>query len=343
MSLRDLHGDFYVAVGEPGALCVDASPGESVTVPLWASFLTAGAGLGEELVLRARLWGWDALGRERSWWSGEREVEFEPWLSGPLPPLEIQLPGEPGLAVLSVELVGAAGAVLHRNFTTYSVQGAPANEMEVEPGERARIVSFEPASVASSDWSEGQAEVLDGAKLSGFGSGHFTWRIPWPSDLEASEVGSARLFVEASSRPLLGKDRPQGDIEGDFMRGRGTHDPARNPNAYPMTDGALNPSAVVLRVNGIAAGRRDLSDDPADHRGVLSWHSQLRDRKLRDAGSYGERLSFELPPEALASAAERGELELRLEVEDSLAGGLAIYGRRFGRYPMDPTLVFVKR
>jgi hypothetical protein len=26
-----------------------------------------------------------------------------------------------------------------------------------------------------------------------------------------------------------------------------------------------------------------------------------------------------------------------------LPGGLAIYGRRFGRYPLDPTILFVQR
>jgi predicted transcriptional regulator len=127
------------------------------------------------------------------------------------------------------------------------------------------------------------------------------------------------------------------------MRGRGTHDPSRNPNAYPMTDETPFPSAVAVRVNGVAAGRHQLADDPADHRGILSWHYQLRDRKLREAGSYGELLQIALPREALERAAAAGELVLRLEVDEALPGGLAIYGRRFGRYPLDPTLVFVRR
>jgi predicted transcriptional regulator len=31
---------------------------------------------------------------------------------------------------------------------------------------------------------------------------------------------------------------------------------------------------------------------------------------------------------------------IRLEVDESLPGGLAIYGERFGRYPVEPTVVF---
>lgn len=93
----------------------------------------------------------------------------------------------------------------------------------------------------------------------------------------------------------------------------------------------------------MTAGRQQLADDPADHRGILSWHYQLQDRKLREAGSYGELLQVAIPREALENAAASGELVIRLEVDEALPGGLAIYGRRFGRYPLDPTLVFVRR
>jgi hypothetical protein len=30
---------------------------------------------------------------------------------------------------------------------------------------------------------------------------------------------------------------------------------------------------------------------------------------------------------------------LRFEVDSALPGGLALYGERFGRYPLDPTLI----
>jgi predicted transcriptional regulator len=131
-------------------------------------------------------------------------------------------------------------------------------------------------------------------------------------------------------------------MQGDYMRGRGTFDPSRNPNAYPMTDAVRFPSAVTVRVNGVFAGREELADDPADHRGILSWHAQLKDKKLREAGSYGYLLDVGIPRAALVRAAASGTLEIRLEVDSSLPGGLAIYGARFGRYPVDPTVVFVR-
>ena len=38
-----------------------------------------------------------------------------------------------------------------------------------------------------------------------------------------------------------------------------------------------------------------------------------------------------------------GALVVRLEVDEALPGGLAVYGARFGRYPLDPTVVFVRK
>ncbi|MDI9384850.1 MAG: hypothetical protein QM518_11175, partial [Verrucomicrobiota bacterium] len=43
---------------------------------------------------------------------------------------------------------------------------------------------------------------------------------------------------------------------------------------------------------------------------------------------------------ALQKAYETGKLRIRLEVDDSLPHGVAIYGERFGRYPIDPTVTF---
>src|SRR5438552_2766339 len=102
-------------------------------------------------------------------------------------------------------------------------------------------------------------------------------------------------------------------------------------------------ASLGRRCGWTAAGREMLDDDPADHRGILSWHYQKRDRRLREAGSYGTLLRVTVPRDALERAAALGQLVIRLEVDAALPGGLAIYGRRFGRYPLDPTVVFVPR
>jgi hypothetical protein len=42
-------------------------------------------------------------------------------------------------------------------------------------------------------------------------------------------------------------------------------------------------------------------------------------------------------------AAQAKAIVLRLEVDAASSDGLALYGERFGRYPLDPTLVFELR
>ena len=102
-------------------------------------------------------------------------------------------------------------------------------------------------------------------------------------------------------------------------------------------------SAVSVRVNGQPAGRWELSDDPADSRGLLSWHAQPHDGHLYEAGSYGELLRVPVSADAIREGARSGEMIVRLEVDPSLPGGLAIYGAHFGRYPVDPSVLFVLR
>jgi hypothetical protein len=186
---------------------------------------------------------------------------------------------------------------------------------------------------------------MGGSKQNGAGSGWFEYRLSWPRDLATSAVSGATFVAELGAKQLFGKDRPQGEVEGDFMKGGGSHDPGRNPNSYPMTDTKTTPSAVRVLVNGVSVGTFELPDDPADHRGLLSWLAQKRSDKptLDEAGSYGYLVSATVPSEALEAAARSGEIVLRLEVDAALAGGLAIYGESSGRYPLDPTLVLTLR
>jgi len=342
MSLRDLHAPLYLAVGLELSQAV--SPGQQVQVPLYASFLTGSQAYGDTLVMRAELYGWNSLGQKKSYSESRKSLPYRPWMVGPLEPLQVTMPDEPTVAVLAVRLEDATGNVLQRNFTTFVVEGEAPRELRLESGKQARLVRIDPAKFTSAKWSRKQWNVLDGLKVNGAGSGFFEYRVAWPKGVKPAELDSVTLVAEVGAKQLFGKDRDDGaKMEGDYMRGLGTADPSRNPNAYPMTDETPFPSAVTVRVNGVVAGQQLLRDDPADHRGILSWHFQKRDRKLREAGSYGELLQVALPRDALEKAAATGELVLRLEVDPALPGGLAIYGKRFGRYPLDPTLVFIHR
>jgi hypothetical protein len=334
MSLRDLHAPLYVVVGD--SLSQSVAAGAKIRVPLYASFLTPSTVFGDSLTLRAQLYGWNALGEQRTYFETTRRVPYRPWMTEALEPLDVSMPNEPAVLVLAVRLEDAAGAVLHRNFCTFVVEGdAPRG-----------AVSLNPAHFSAASWSLKQWNVMDSLKVNGAGSGFFEYRVPWPQGMRPADLERVTFLAEVSSKALFGKDREgAGRIEGDFMLGRGTIDPSLNPNAYPMTDERRFPSAVTVRVNDVVAGRVTLEDDPADHRGILSWHFQKRDRppRLREAGSYGTLLRVPIPREALDRAAAQRELVIRLEVDPSLPGGLAIYGRHFGRYPLDPTVVFVSK
>ena len=198
-----------------------------------------------------------------------------------------------------------SGAVLHRNFTTYLVADGPAARDEIVTGDagRQRILRFGPATFRDASWSLKQWNVLDGLKVCGAGPGYFEYAIPIPSDLLLEDVANVTLRMELSAKQLFGKDRDdRTQRDGDFMRGKGTHDPSSNPNAYPMTDDRQFPSSVRVRVMGDVAGVFELPDDAADHRGILSWHAQPRDRHLREAGSYGYLVEAAIPSAALQRA-----------------------------------------
>jgi hypothetical protein len=342
MSLRDLHSPLYIAVGGP-ELSYTARPGERMDVPLYASFLTDRR-LGDSLTLRAELRGWNAVGGESVYGRYTKRVAYHPWTSRALAPLTVTMPSEPAVAVLAVHLEDASGGVLQRNFTAFVVEGVAPDTATLASGAHVRVARVPATVVRDGHWSLKQWTVLNDRKLNGAGSGYFEYRIAWPTGLDARDVAGATFLVEASAKRLNGKDRDTTRANnGDYMRGGGFHDRSRNPNSYPMTNATKFPSAVTVRVNGSIAGRWKLPDDPADSRGILSWHAQPHDGHLYEAGSYGQLLRVSIPAAAIAQGARTGEMIVRLEVSDSLPGGLAIYGARFGRYPVDPTILFVIR
>ncbi|MHC4751377.1 MAG: hypothetical protein ACYTFW_16080 [Planctomycetota bacterium] len=246
------------------------------------------------------------------------------------------MPDKPALVILSLVLEDESKNILHRNFTTYLVSEgqSPHQETITLNSRKIKLIRFAPDTFKEAKWSLKHWQVLEGLKVNGAGAGYFEYSLPWPADLKVSDIVEASFRAEVSAKQLFGKDRKgAGKQEGDFMRGKGTHDNSLNPNSYPMTDEVSFPSAVRIRLNGRTVGFFDLQDDSADHRGILSWHSQKHDRKLREAGSYGYLVNAHIPISLLQKAAEKKEIILRLEVDDALPGGLAIYGERFGRYP----------
>ena len=325
MTVADLNSDYYIV--PMGELCQDVPAGSTQNVTLFSSFTTAkdpGA-----LTLETSFSGVDALGEEHEYDTQSVPVEFIPFQLAKVQDREVAIPAENGVYYLKSILKNAAGEVLQHNFTIFVVK---------DGGVPAKTVTFKPADFTACQWSIKQNGIYGGLKVDGFGSGYFEYKVKIPAD--AGEIAGAELLFEASAKQLFGKDVEDGGIQDDYMLGGGTADHCKPVNSYAMTDDDLFPSEVIVSVNGAEVGTFSLTDDPADHRGVLSWHAQPHERHMCEAGSYGNLFKCALP----AGSVKAGEtLVIRFTVPESAvsdkSGGLALYGRDFGRYPLDPTIV----
>ncbi|MDR3260530.1 MAG: glycoside hydrolase family 2, partial [Tannerella sp.] len=332
MTLADLHTLYYIA--PQGELCREAKAGSTLEIPLFASFMTdknPGA-----LRIETNLAGWDALGNESLQQGTAYPVTFKPYLNELVASAKTTLPEQKGIYALRYELKNAEGVTLGKNFSLIYVKEGknPVSDKKMD------VVTIDPAGFSKAQWSYKQWNVLDGLKVDGAGSGYFEYTAPWPENLSLEQIESVALIFEASAKRLLGKDVQDANerTDGDYMRGKGLLDPSKNKNAYPMTGEQTFPSYVKITVNGAVCDNVWLPDDPADHRGALSWFSQPHNQLLNEAGSYGYLVKTLVPVAALTQGQA---IRIRLEVPEGVNGGLAIYGKAFGRYPLDPTLVFV--
>jgi len=342
MTINDLHSDIYIAPSGP--LCREVRPLETVQVPLFASFMTD-ADHGSNLIVKTNLYGWDQKGNYRNYSNSSQSISYQPWSANDLTPITVRMPSTQGLAILSVVTEDVSGRVLHRNFITFYIGEGESKRLETidGDGQKINIVRFSPAGFKSQSWSQKQWNVFDGLKANGAGSGYFEYEIEIPDGVSTENTEAVSLVAELSAKQLFGKDRQDATLpEGDYMLGKGTNDPSRNPNSYPMTDTKKFPSVVRIMVEGVSTGTFVLNDDPADHSGVLSWLSQPQNRQLNEAGSYGYLIRASVPRELISKASDR-KLTIRFEVDESVPGGLAIYGERFGRYPVDPSVIFVMK
>ena len=66
---------------------------------------------------------------------------------------------------------------------------------------------------------------------------------------------------------------------------------------------------------------------------------------LHEAGSYGYLVRVRFSSDEVAGSAEDRVIRVRLAVTESSynSGGLCVYGERFGRFPLDPTVIFHRK
>jgi hypothetical protein len=341
MTTADLMGPELVVIDAPP--CTTVRPGEEIKARLLASFLPGGPPASRTLRWRFTLA--DSFGGERLLREDTRDVERRQWDVVPVETATCQLPDEPGLVTLAAWFEESTGQVSGRNYVQWEVA-----EFEVSGrasasshGSPIHAIRFSPGSYARADWPLSRG-VNGGEKSAGFGAGFFEYEIPLPAEAPA---GRWELLLEAGAKQTLPRDRDQLAVrpESDLtvFSAVAKWQSGSNPNDYPQTDEVRHPSTLEVYAEGQLIHAQELPDDPADARGVLSWHHQRSTIRLEDAGSYGYIVRCELPAEIVSAARREGRLLLRLSVPEreavGTAGGLALYGARFGRYPFGPTLL----
>ena len=326
MSLNDLHAPIYLSTGNE--ICKTVKGGAEIEIPLFLSSMT-GEELGKELQIDYELSMMNYIGETEKHLSGSRKVAYRPWMQKALEPLSLSVPDMAGLAVVKLWVKDEQGNILHRNFMHLEIE----SETSLPS---IQVLSQAPDQHVNSEWSKKQWNVQEGLKVNGAGSGFFAYEFTLPADVRINKVKEAYFLVEVSAKELFVKDQEEFDRNQDYMKGSRVAN-SSNPNAYPMTDEVAYPSPISVYMEGKRMITETLPDDPADHRGVLSWHHQLQDRKLREAGSYGYSLKVPIPRKMLSTSSQSGKLRVRIQTEGQ--GGIAVYGKSYGRFPWDPSLV----
>lgn len=326
MTLADLHASDFIVIDAPPSQTVAA--GAKVSVPLLRSSFSDRYH-GRTLQLAWELWH-DDLGVRVVADRGERAVAWEDYGVAELAPLEIAMPKQDAVAVLALRLVAEGGETVSRNFVAFDVRG---DGSVPESNGGIRTVSV-PVGGFSQQTFAVQWEAIQGAKVSGAGAGAFAYEVRLPEREELALIGDIEIAFEAGAKRVLARNL-EGVKTSDhgigYMHGASAY-VEYNPNTYYMTDEMRHESKVTVCIDGEPVGSVHLPDDPADARGVLSWHYQPVDNRLDEAGSYGYLCRIKVPGRIAAKLDRNRRFRLELRAGE---GGLALYGRNAGRHPLD--------
>lgn len=311
MKIRDLHAPDFLALDCPPCRTVKAAA--RVQTPCVLSSFTD-AHMKKGLTVEWELWHDSIDGRVPDDKGSFKVGKYRAGVNA-LDPIRLKMPGENCLAILSVYLKSGE-EIVSRNFTTFDVQ-APIAENVV----------LTPVTDGISEGFEHRWTAINDDKLCLTGTGSVSFDIPVPTDT----LGDVTVALEAGAKRVLTKDVGETDGARDlsFMRGY-LVDRGAFKNSYWMTDEEKMYSRLTVLIDGVEVLVHTLTGDNADARGVLSWHYQPEERKLDEAGSYGEMIVVRVPSRLIPAISKKGGMTLTLKADN----GLALYGRNSGRYGM---------
>jgi len=347
MTMKDFHKDLYVVAGEDFYNIYKG--GNEIKIPVGISAVTND--IPEKLIINYSLSGWDGMGQKSEYSSGSLETSARPFTFSPLDSVVIRTPEKTAVMIFSTTLEDGSGNVLQRNFFPFRVTG---NEIS---GDKF-VVTQSPSEYSAASWSIKHFEPQDGKKVWGMGSGYFEYQFSLSDNIDKTEIESIEFRAELASRYPQPKYLNEGEAERIGMKvvsEKGTI-PGYGQNSYPQTDEKLHRSVVKITANDQNIAEVELQDDPADHRGILSWMNQKPGRDwgnsdrsipwlLDEPGSYGYLVKATLDEISEKSALESGLITIRLYVDETSSdrGGLSIYGKESGRFPMDLTIVLKEK
>jgi hypothetical protein len=313
MTVADLQGDDFVGYDAPPAIV--ARPGELIGVPLFVSHYSQ-----RQKPPKLRWWitGHDDKGERIELEPRDRDVQWTQNGVTEQKRLAFRL-HTPFVGALALVLEDTPGHRIAANFVNIVVKPEAAQPRVERLGDHAVAVRFAPGDFTRSRWSGPTGGV---GKAWGQGKGAFTYRLKLPQVVAKAKPEMVEILLEAASKA-----------------GREKVDWAERVNGqdYPQTDGHKWPSTLEITINGQRIARRELTDDPADARGVLSHLNRI------DHGSHGELIHIDspLPGSARIDLAAGRTLLVRFAVPEDApaAGGLCLFGADTGAYPFDPTLV----
>lgn len=315
-SYRDLNNlDFLVIDAPP---CPQYQPGEDVKIPLYISHFSDKPA--EKLTLKWRLDAVDVYGESSMRLYGESPANWEQYRVAPLPVIAFILPEEPSLGTLTAWLEDEAGQLLTANYINLDVYAQKAPRAEIIDSQTC-VLRFGPNEFYNKTFAE--VEPVHEEKVYGYGTGRIEYRLSIPEGIDVDEIRSLDLIVEMAAKADSEKlDWPS----------------RRKPVDYPQTDDRRYPTDVTVSINGVEIETVKLPDDPADARGALSHNAAFHH------GSYGYLTITHVDFAGkgairdILTAERKLVAQFAVKPDTQNKGGLAIFGARLGRYPLDPTI-----
>jgi hypothetical protein len=342
MTMKDLQSDLYVVAGN--SFFNKYKGGEKISMPLGISAVSTQ--IPANLKIEYSVYGWDQAGDRFDWLNGETGAKAEPFSFVTNDPVSFKLPEVTSLMVFAVTLRDGSGNILQKNFVPFRVEG--------KTPEKSIIISQSPSKFTNAKWSIKFLAPQQGRKVWGMGSGFFEYEFTLPAGLDTGKIASCEFRAELSARYPQEKYLEEGEAESIGMTvvsNKGTI-PGYGKNSYPQTDEKTFSSSVIIMANGQKLNEAILPDDPADHRGLLSWMNQepgwewgssdqSKHWLLDEAGSYGYLVKAQLHKNDIRKAMKSGKIVIRLQVDQSgpTHGGLSVYGKESGRFPLDPSVI----